>query len=253
MRLSPLFVVLSGLLIAAPARGGIVDVPLLPPEDEGLHSEVAAGLNVQTGNVDLLIGTGGLLVDYRRNAHRVISSSRIELGFSEGDEIMNNAVSHLRHELTLSDRLTWETYVQGGRNPHRRLGRAIAGAGPRVAVVSEDTFSLSLSASYLFELQRFSTGDFPDSGEVQRNHRASTYATGSLDLDEGVALTHTTYYQPRFDAPSDYRVLTLTGLNVGIVDDLGLLVQFTLSYQSAPPATIQGLDTGTNVSLTYTL
>lgn len=52
----------------------------------------------------------------------------------------------------------------------------------------------------------------------------------------------TAFLQPRFDQPSDYRVLIIAALKFEIVPRLTAAIGATLRYDSAPPSDVRGLD-----------
>ncbi len=250
-----MFLALLALALAPSAHAGIVNVqPVLSAEEEeGWSTEITGSLNANTGNVSSFIARGGALVRYQVGDHRFTSSSNAQIGFSGGNEFLNSAVTHLRHQAALSERVEWETYLQASRNPYRRLYRGLAGTGPRWAFVDTEEAELAAAVSYLFELQRFTVGDYPDSGEVQRNHRASTYLTGTLSLDPAVTLVHTTYFQPRLDDPTDYRLLSQSSVGFKVTESLAFRVEFSLAYYTSPPAGVERLDSSTNLGLTLSL
>ena len=121
------------------ADAQIVNVqPLMNSGEEvdGFQGEIAASLTLKTGNVDLLLGTGSALLTYRIGAHKLISSSTAELGIEGDDTFVERVFTHLRHQVTILDWLTWETYGQVATDRFRRLSlRGLAGTGPRFSIV----------------------------------------------------------------------------------------------------------------------
>ena len=93
----------------------------------------------------------------------------------------------------------------------------------------------------------------PDQRETV-NHRWTSYVTERLSFGGGSLLVQsTTYYQPRLDDFTDFRVLEEVETS-GRLNDL-LSYGFTLSvlYDSDPPTGVQSTDVrmSSNVRLTY--
>ena len=248
------------LSLIAVAPGGasaqIVNVqPLMSSGEEvdGFQGEVSASLTLQTGNVDLLLGTGSALFTYRMGAHKLISSSTAELGVNGGDTFTEHVFTHLRHQVTILDWLTWETYGQIATDRFRRMSlRGLAGTGPRFSIIDGPAVAFALAASYMFEREMLGESEFSDSEAAYNNHRLSLYLTGKFVLSPLLGFVHTTYYQPLVTDPLDFRVSSETSLNVKLTDSLGLSVGFVLTYDSRPPEEVHDLDTATRAKVTYT-
>ena len=101
---------LTALTVAgAAASAQIVNTqPLLSKAaGEGLSAELRATIDWRTGNTDLFRAKGTLLAFYRHGDHKLISSSKIDLGSVGGAEFVAKVFSHLRYQLELSERVTW--------------------------------------------------------------------------------------------------------------------------------------------------
>jgi hypothetical protein len=61
-------------------------------------------------------------------------------------------------------------------------------------------------------------------------------------LAEALALTNVAYFQPRWDRPSDYRVLEELELQADVNDYLALISSVVFRYDSDPPSTVVRYD-----------
>ncbi len=238
------------------AEAQIVNVqPLLKSPEPGFRGALGGSLTWKTGNVDLLLTKGTVFVRYLRGAHLLLSSSRGELGLKSGDDFLERLFSHLRWQWRFVDAVTWETYGQVASDRFKRLRlRALAGTGPRFQLLDGEAGSLAVAVSYMFEHEQLGASDAADSERVEDNHRLSMYLTGEVKLDDRLSVLHTTYVQPRLDAPlDDVRVLSETTLRVKLTERLGLGVGVVFAYDSAPPMDVKLLDTATDVSLSLEL
>ena len=243
--------------LSAPAAAQIVNVqPLLSDEDgDGFKLEVNGSMTWKTGNVDLFLGKASLLMTYREGIHKLISSSKAEVGLKGGDEFLERVFTHVRYQIFAYEWLTWETYTQAATDRFRRVAlRALVGTGPRFELITGPAVVAAVGVSYMFEREVLGSGDQADSGAANNNHRASLFVTGRFTLDPMLSLVHTTYLQPRLDNPiGDVRLASDTSLVVKFNDHLGLSVGFSVTYDSAPPIGVHDVDTATNVGLTFTL
>lgn len=239
---------------AAPASAQIVNVqPLVEKGGEGFSGQASGSLTWRTGNVDLLLAKGELLLLYQLGVHKLISSSKAEIGIKSGDEFLERIFSHLRHQAILGWGFTWETYAQVATDRFKRLAlRALAGTGPRYDIVEGPAVGLAVGLSYMFEREVLNETSFADSGRADNNHRLSTYLTGKFVLDPLITLIHTTYFQPGLSEDFDFRVSSETDLAFKLNTWLSLTVGFDVAYDSSPPIDVDALDTSTSVALGVT-
>ncbi|MGB0589872.1 MAG: DUF481 domain-containing protein [Myxococcota bacterium] len=221
-------------------------------DTDGFQGEVSASLTLETGSVDLVLVNTALQLSYQFGVHKLISSSTAELGLTDGTTFMESIFTHLRHQVSILDWLTWETYGQVATDRFRRLSlRGLAGTGPRFNLIDGPAVAFALAASYLFEREMLNERNFSDSGAAYNGHRLSMYLTGKFILNPLLSFIHTTYYQPLLTDPLDFRVSSETNLNVKLTDAIGLSVGFILSYDSRPPEDVSDLDTATRAKITY--
>ena len=243
------------LLASTQAAAQIVNVqPLMSSAEEvdGFQGELGGSLTLKTGNVDLVLLNSSLLMSYRIGAHKLISSSTGELGMKADDTFLERVFTHLRHQVSFTHWLTWETYGQVATDRFKRLSlRALGGTGPRFALVDGPAVAFALALSYMYERELLNTSDYADSEAAYDNHRLSMYMTGKFLLSPMLSFVHTTYFQPLVEDPLDFRLSSETNLNVKLSDSLGLAVGFLLAYDSRPPEGVQDLDTATRVKFSY--
>lgn len=253
--LSCLTVLCLALSVPTEVDAQIVDIqPLMAKvKEDGFHGKVGGSISWQSGNVELLLVDASLLLMYQSGAHRLLSSSAGAVAYRGSDQIKERVFTHLRWQVQATPWLRWETFSQLATNRFKRLAlRAIGGTGARFEIVDEADAGFALGLSYMFEREIMGEGDWTDSGVAMNNHRASLYVTGRYAFTEEVGLSHTTYYQPRFDAfVGDFRLSSLTNLSVKLVDSVALSIGFSLGYDQEPPAGVKRLDTGTKAGVTY--
>lgn len=247
-------VVLAALGVASPAGAGIVNVQsiLATEADEGLSGSIAGSADWRTGNVDLLVLSAAPVARYRRRDHLLVGIVRGELGRSKGERIISRTFEHLRYRYQLHPRLVGEVFTQHEYDEFRRLElRALVGAGPLFHLLQADGYRLSWGVAYMLEYENLRDDMQPDAGTTDLAHRASTYLTGSYELDDRVQLVETVYAQPRLTEASDLRLLNESQIIVKVTEAIGLTTALTVAWDNAPPAGIEELDTSLKSSITY--
>jgi hypothetical protein len=238
--------VLAALVGAAPAAAQIVNVQSRFSElqEEGAKAAIEASADWRTGNLNLLVLGAQGSVQYGHGNSQVMGSVRGEVTLADGIDDGRRTFEHLRYRYWLSERWAAETFVQHEFDPQRRLRlRFLAGAGPRWVPLHGELGALSVGLAVMGERTELSAGEADDAGRVHDVLRASSYVIGRLEVSETVTLSQSFYFQPRFDRPSDYRLLSETGIVVPLTENLALSLSFVAAMQSRPPEGVAPLDT----------
>ncbi|MFO0590607.1 MAG: DUF481 domain-containing protein [Polyangiaceae bacterium] len=174
--------------------------------------------------------------------------------FTEANDkpVASQSYLHMRWTGMWHPRVGTDVFIQHQYDRFFRLQRrSLAGAGIRVDIVHEPTFLWWGGSAYMLEYERINVKQgAPDEPETL-SHRWTNYLTERLALGDSVLLQSTTYFQPRFDDFSDYRVLeVLEGLGK-VSDLLGFGLSLTVLHDSAPPTGVKNTDVRltTNVHL----
>ena len=168
------------------------------------------------------------------------------LGFFNDANTANRGFQHIRYNYKVNSWFTPEVFVQGQYNPIWDMkGRVLAGLGPRFRMLEREHTSAFLGTLVMYEYEE--AGD-DDTTVVSNDIRLSSYLTFGLDY-ETFRFSSITYYQPRLDAWSDFRVATDNSITVPIRSKkkegadgkparervLSLRTSFSLTYDSRPP------------------
>lgn len=156
----------------------------------------------------------------------------------------NNAFGHLRYNRRINPLITWEAFVQGQYDEIQEIEhRFLAGAGPRFRIVEQDSLQLFLGALYMYEDEASNETEFINSEEIERtvfhhDHRLSAYASIGWRIRDAVVVNHVTYFQPRLDLWSDYRISSESSLSVQLSTKLRFNAYFQLVYDTQPPNSV---------------
>lgn len=256
---------LLGLLALTPslARANPVNAEVLRPNPfrEGWSGGLDGSFALSRGNIELLDVGGGARVQFQ-TLHpqatqaadvaprvpfihqRVFLTGSGRFAERAGAPFINQAFVHLRWTGMWHERVGSDVFAQYQFNEFQRLrGRAVTGVGARFEIVHEPVFMLWAGSGYMFEYDRIDVlpgaSDAPEAFE----HRWTNYLTMRLAVFEGqLLLQNTVYYQPRFDAFADFRLLEEFEALAKVTEVFGLGATLSVLHDSAPPTAVRDTD-----------
>lgn len=243
---------------AARATHAQVNAEVLGPNPaaEGWGGGVDGSLALLRGNIDLFeVGGAGRLQhqtlhpalptdEVRFVAQRVVLLGSARFAERAGAPFVNQAFVHARWTRMWHRWIGTDVFAQYQLNQFLRLqGRAIAGAGIRVELVRRRRVMAWGGSGYLFEYDRIRVLPGAPDTPVTYEHRFTNYLTLRLALFASRLLVQNTlYYQPRFDRPSDYRILDELEVLAKVGEPFGLGVTLGVLHDSAPPTGVVKTD-----------
>jgi hypothetical protein len=184
-----------------------------------------------------------LRLEWAKERDRVIGLGGYQLTrFSDLDNpdtaprnFTHKSFAHLRYNRQASERLTWEAFTQYQFDEVQEIDqRYLLGTGPRWQIAKSDSAFIFFGMMYMYEYEQTSAREI----ELNRHHRLSTYLSAGIQFNENVGLNNTTYYQPRPDLWSDFRISTVSQLFTRISKQLSITINVSLVYDSRPPETV---------------
>lgn len=273
---SPFFALSAGLalLLASSSAQAQVNAEMLRQNlfKPGFSINLDSSVAVARGNVQVLdIGASGRIqyqtlypvpaVPPGRQAplpfvrHRVYITGSGRFAESASGPFTSQSYLHMRWTAMWHPRAGTDAFIQHQFNRFFRLQRRmLAGAGLRVEMVHEPVFLWWGGTAYMFEYELINVRPgAPDAPEA-RNHRWTSYLTERLSLAGGKLLVQsTTYFQPRFDDFSDYRILEELEAQGKVTDIFSFGMTLSILHDSAPPTGVKTTDlrltSGIHVSL----
>jgi len=178
----------------------------------------------------------GTLIEYKSkdtlNLWLFVTDFRLVTGNKE--KFSDNGFAHILYNYKVSKAVRWEIFTQLQYNSLTKLQRQfLLGTGPRFKLTQYETAKFYFGAAYMFEYEEIS-----DSTMLHHDHRANSYFTFTLNPEETVSFSSTTYVQPLLTDLSDYRISNETNLSLDISKKLTLNVTFQYFYDSRPPVEV---------------
>ena len=240
-----------------------VNTEVLRPDraTEGISGDLDASFAYAHGNVELLDVGGGGRIRYQ-TLHPVPAVSADEPAplpyvaqqafiLAKGrfaqhgkEAFVSQAFSHARWTAMWIERVGSELFVQYQYNQFQRLlARALGGVGARVEIVHVPACLIWAGTGYMFEYNRIDVLEGANDSPSSYEHRSTSYLATRVELfDSELLLQNTVYLQPRFDKPSDFRLLEEFEAQSKITEVFALGVRLGLLHDSAPPTGVKHTD-----------
>ncbi len=254
-------VVLAVLLVVAAGRSAAAQIVNVQgalakqPAEDGVSGELSLKVNWREGNNPILdVGAGGSTV-VRHGRWLGLAMARGGYGKSRGVLLTRKTFEHVRARVTLDPQWRWELFAQHEYDQFRRLRfRALSGTGPAYQIVDRPAFGLLAGAAYMLEVEELDDRmGTTDGGARSLAHRASAYVTGHQGANPNVDIVETLYFQPRLDAPGDFRLLGELAVQSKLGSRFSLRTALTVAFDSTPPQELVRYDTALEVALVVSL
>lgn len=233
---------LSVLVGLSTAQATIVNVltPSVGSLDDGWHGSVKAGGTVLVGNEDRLGANLAAGVRHKKGVHLTSLHASGDIAEAFGDIVSRRAFVNARHQWMFEEPVSAVGFVQVDHNAFRGiLMRDLVGAGFDFRLFRGDWYEAHLGVTAMGEYQVHGDG-FVDE-DAGLHARMSDYFTVAIK-SESVVLASTTFYQPRLDVWTNWRMLQELSFTIDISKHLDWNVLAKLERDSNPPTGVEKLD-----------
>lgn len=246
------------LLVHRPAAAQVNAESLRPnPFKPGWTASVDGSLAVSRGNIELLDVGGGARIQYQTvhpasrapgplpwTLHRTFLTLNGRFAEKVGSPFVSQAFLFGRWTAMWHPRVGQDLFVQFQFNEFLRLRRrSVAGTGVRVEIVHHPVFLVAAGTGYMIEYEKIDVAPGAADPPTSVSHRSANYLTARATLWQGALIVQNTLFvQPRFDAPSDIRVLDDFEVMAKVTDHFSLGTTVSVLYDSAPPTGVVPTD-----------
>ena len=169
-----------------------------------------------------------------------------------GEPVVSQTYLHTRWTGMWHPRVGSDAFLQYQNDRFFRLQRRmLAGAGVRVEIVHHPALLWWGGSAYMLEYERINVQPGAADAPETLSHRWTNYLTERLRISDAVLLQSTTYWQPRFDDFTDFRVLEVVEGMAKVTEVLGFGLTLSVLHDSAPPTGVKTTDLrlATNIHL----
>lgn len=217
--------------------------------EHGWSGRIEATVAAADGNTEYFEVDARAMAQYRAARHRVQLRGRHMRRTAQGRETAESQVGHLRHNFRIRPWLSTVAFVQVQHDPFRRIrSRFLVGGGARFDLARSGALRAALGATVMREEETLTDG-----GGTTVTPRLSFFASAYRDVEEGVDLDLTAFYQPALDDLGDARAVASAGLRADIVGNLYFLLNYNLEYDSSPPPDVGRTDHAARSGLGFRL
>ena len=208
-----------------------------------------ASLVGHAGNTQTMAVSGALFGAVTKAPHLFFAKASADYGEASSETNISRWLVHARYNYDLNQSVAVEALAQGQHDSFRRLTvRDLYGAGFRFNVHEEEELDVFCGTTYLFEHEVLNAVEgSPSSSDTF--HRSSNYIGLNARISDRVVASSVAYFQPRFDRPKDFRVLSESYITVTITKRLAASVSASLWYDNEPPFGVKTYDVEVKNSL----
>lgn len=200
----------------------------------GWYGEFNTGFKVvkEVGNVFSSNNTAR--IQYKTPKSLYLALGEYNWSGARGENYTNNAYLHLRYNRNIVKTwLKWEVFSQVQFNKITRINlRLLNGTGPRFKLMDKEKSAIYLGTLYMYEFTK--ELNLEDKQLYLREHRMSSYVSFSLFPVDNISVISTTYYQPRLNAWSDFRVANASEFRAKVTKRLVLSMIYKFNYDAFP-------------------
>lgn len=234
-----LFFCLIGIIGTLNAQIVNIESKRFSTDTSGLDGGINSKFNLEKNTRRIFsIGLGGHL-QYKTNNKNNLFLFILDYNFlrAQNEKFINGGFTHLRYNYKVNRWLRMETFFQTQYNRITKIKhRELVGFGPRFKLTRFEDLRCYIGSLYVFEYEIL-VDDFT----IEKNHRWSSYISLSLFPRDNVTIASTTYFQPKFNDFSDFRISSDNKLGIGINHKIKLNINFNLAYDNQPPIGIPKL------------
>ncbi|MEI6764624.1 MAG: DUF481 domain-containing protein [Bacteroidota bacterium] len=220
--------VLSGLTALAQVMN--IEQERIKTDTTGWAGSAKLSAEYTKNGQDLWTGSANVHVQFKTKRSLYLSLTEYNLTKGSGSDFVNAGAQHFRYNYKIKDWFTAEAFTQAQFNKVLKVKiRWLVGAGPRFKVINTKPFRLYAATLYMYEHE-----ELYDTNIVNRNNRLSNYLSFTLKIKDNLSLLHTSYYQPKVNQFSDYRILSQSDLKISISKHFSFLFSYLYTYDTFP-------------------
>lgn len=182
---------------------------------------------------EVLSANASTHVQHKRPKDLYLLVANYNLLRGNNQKLTDNMFYHLRYNRTLSPRTAWEVFSQWQQDVISNINaRFLTGTGPRFTLKDTEKLKLFAGTAVMYEYEEEKTEPLV----VHNDWRSSNYIAVTFSPNEILQLVNTSFYQPLFARPGDFRFLNQSSLNIKASKKLAIVLNWNYLYDAAPAA-----------------
>jgi len=223
-------------------EGQIVSIDKRRTKDpnKGFQGDINLGLNFVHTTTDMTQLSSRLKLQYNDNDNIYLISTDFSYSEVNNERNVNNGGVMFKYNYWVPNKIIIaEAFYQYQYNRVKQLKhRNILGGGPRFNIADHEKFSLFLVAYTIYLNEQYENTDF-------KRKKSLVKFSSMFSMDWQFAPTasfgHTTYYEPDYSDPSDFRVWSESRLNFKLSKKFSFALYVRLDYDNLTPEEVDPL------------
>ncbi|MCU4163037.1 DUF481 domain-containing protein [Carboxylicivirga caseinilyticus] len=235
--------------IASIAQIVSIDKRRTKDPNKGFQGDVNLGVNYVHTNTDMLQVSSKFKLQYNDNDNTYLFSSDIGYSRVDNESNVNNGGFMFKYNYWVPDKIIIaEAFSQYSYNRVKSLKhRYIMGGGPRFNIADKDKFKLFVVAYTIYLNELFENDDYK-----RRKSLVKFSSMFSMDwqMSDNAKFSQTTYYEPDYSDPADFRIWSETSLSFSITKAFSFSLFVRMDYDNLVPPDVEPLFYTVNNSFT---
>jgi len=204
-------------------------------EEKPLIGKTDMTFNINKSTSFILTARNQTQLQYHHLRNKYIFLSDLQMMRVDTVRYLNNGFFHFRYNHDFKNEwLIAEAFTQVQYNRIQKiLRRFLWGAGSRFVVLNKENYKIYAGVATMYEFELYIDNTFQD------KVRMSDYVSFDLQPMPHLRLRHTTYFQPRIDRWSDFRMTNETSIETTLYKRLSFKSQFSHYFDSKPAPAVQ--------------
>ncbi len=205
----------------------------------GFKGNAGLEFGLNSGNSNYISVSGNMRLDYYEEDYHLFLVSNYEYKEGNDEKILNHGFAHLRCDINLNTKTSWEIFTQIEFNDLIALNeRSLLGTGFRFDVLkyfhqedSTSAFKIFLGIGAMYENEIYNA----QPGTITKDLiRSTNYIDIYWRINDIVNFSLVNYYQPYVKDISNYRLLTDASVQFKISSNLTFSVHLLNRYDNKP-------------------
>lgn len=185
-----------------------------------------------TKNVDQIFSANAFAsIQYKsiKSTYLILSDYSFLKGANK--KLLNKIFGHFRYDREITTFFRMEAFTQIQTNKITKIDtRFLIGMGPRLKMPTPDMLKAFVGILFMYEYEK----ELTDPVIYHRVIRNSSYVAFTFEPNDHVKITSTTFYQPKLDEFSDFRILNQESAAFSITKNLSVTLNWDYLYDAEP-------------------
>lgn len=242
----------SFLLLNSVLFGQVVNIESLrkPNDSSKFRGSVKLDFDLDKDVNTAIELTNELRIQYLFGKNKLLFVNDFSFKELNGKKYNNKNLQHLRYNYQFNKKVALESFVQLQQNEVLRINnRTLYGIGTRFSVYTSEKYQFYLGTLIMQEYEN-SKGELKD--EIENTTRGDFYISFLLQPTKLISISSSTYYQPKLDFFTDYRIALETSIAFRVFKNLYFTSTFTFQKDAYPIFNIPKEQYKLENGLTYT-